>query len=70
MRSEPGVVVWGAEEPGDVETNAVGPVGLTESVSCTELREGVRWATDVVAAGASAESLLATFGTAKTEAKS
>ena len=65
-----GVIVWGAGEPGEVETGAVEPVGLTGSFPCTELREGVGWATDVVAAGASAESSLAAVGTAKTEAKS
>eukprot|EP00904_Undaria_pinnatifida_P004282 jgi/Undpi1/13855/HiC_scaffold_9.g03506.m1 len=59
MRSEKGVVVWGAEEPGEVETDAVGPAGSTESVLCTELREGVGWATDIVAAEASAEFSLA-----------
>ena len=69
MRSEKGVIVCGAGAPGDVETGAVGPVGLTGSVPCTELREGVGWATDVVAAGAFADSSLATVGTAKTEAK-
>ena len=70
MRSEKGVIVWGAGEPGEVETGAVGPVGSTGSVPCTELREGVGWATDVVAVGASTESSLATVGTAKNEAKS
>ena len=70
MRSEKGVIVWGVGEPGEAETGAVGPVDLTGSVPCTELREGVGWAIDVVAAGASAESSLATVGTVKTEAKS
>ena len=41
MRFEDCVIVWGTGEPGEVETDAVGPVGLTESVPCTELREGV-----------------------------
>ena len=31
MRSEKGVIVWGAGEPGEVETDAVEPVGSTES---------------------------------------
>ena len=69
MRSEKGVIVWDAGDPAEVETGAVGPVGLTGSVPCTELREGVGWATDVVAAVASAEFSLDTVGTAKTEAK-
>ena len=46
MRSEKNVVVWGAGKPGEVETDAVGPVGSTKLV-----REGVGWATDFVAAG-------------------
>ena len=70
MRSEKGVIVWGGGDPGEVEPGAVGPVGLTGSVPCTELREEVGWATDVVAAGASAESSLVTVGTTKTETKS
>ena len=70
MRSEKAVIVWGAGDPGEVGTGAVEPVGSTGSVPCSELRKGVGWATDVVAAGASAESSLATVGTAKTEAKS
>ena len=70
MRSEECVIVWGAGETGEVQTGAVGPVGSTESVSCTKLREGVDWVTDVVAAGASAEPSLTEVGTAKTEAKS
>ena len=70
MRSEKGVIVWGAGDPGEVGTGAVGRVGSTGSVPCTELREGVGRATDVVAAGTSAESSLATVGTAKAEAKS
>ena len=70
MRSEKGVIVWDAGEPRGVETGTVGPVGSTRPVPCTELWEGVGWATGVVAAGASAESSQATVGTAKTEAKS
>ena len=70
MRSEEGVIVWDAGDPGEVEMGAIGPVGSTGSVPCTELRGGVGWATDVVAAGASAEPPLATMGTEKTEAKS
>ena len=69
MRSEKGVVVWGAGEPGEVKTGAVGPVGSTGSVPCTELREGVGWATDVVAAGASAESVPPSMGMANPEAQ-
>ena len=63
MRSEKGVITWGAGEPGEVETGGVGPVGSTGSVPCTDPREGVGWATEVVAAGAFAESSLATVGT-------
>ena len=70
MRSEDCVIVWGAGQPGKVGTDAVGPVGSTESVPCTELREGVGWATDAVAAGALAEPSLTAVGTTKTEAKS
>ena len=70
MRSGDCVIVRGAGEPGEVEMDAVGPVSSTGSVPCTELREGVAWATDVVVAGASAEPSLAAVGTAKTEAKS
>ena len=70
MRSEQGVIVWGAGEPDEVDTGVDGPVGSTGLVYCTELREGVGWATDLVTSGASAESSLATACTAKTEAKS
>ena len=45
-------------------------MGSTESVPCTELREGVGWTTDVVVAEVSAEPSLTAMGTAKTEAKS
>ena len=65
MRSEKGVIVYGAGDPGEVMTGPVGPVDSTGLVPCTELREGVGWAIDVVAVGASAESPLATVGTAK-----
>ena len=70
MRSGKGVIVWGAGEPREVETHPAGPVGSTQSVPCTNRRDGIGWATDVVAAESSAESSLATVGTAKTEAKS
>ena len=69
MQFEKRVNVWGAGDPGEVGTGAIGPVGSTRSVPCTQLRDGVHMATDVVAAGASAESSLATVGTAKNEAK-
>ena len=69
MWSGKGVIVWGAGEPDEIETDAVGPVGSTESVSCTELREGVGWAIDAVAAGASAEPSLTAVGTEKIEEK-
>ena len=70
MRSEDCIIVWGAGEPSEVETGAVGAAGSTESVLCTELREGVSWTTDVVVAGDSAEPSLTAVDTAKTEAKS
>ena len=70
MRSEDCVIVWGAGEPSEVETDVVGTVGSTESVPCTELCEGIGWAADVVAAGASAEPSLTAVGTTKTEEKS
>ena len=65
MRSEDCVIVWGAGEPGDVETDVVGPAGSTELAPCTKLREGVGWTTDVVVAEASAEPSLTVVGTAK-----
>ena len=43
MRSENCVIVWGAGELGEVETDAVGPVDSTESVPCTQLLEWVGW---------------------------
>ena len=58
MRSEDCVIVWGPGEPGELETNAVGPAGSAELVPSTELREGVGWTTGVVATGASAEPSL------------
>ena len=70
MRSEDGFTVGGAGEPGEAGTDAVGPVVSTESVPCLGLLEGVSWATAVAAAGASAEVVLTSVGTAKTEAKS
>ena len=69
MRSEDGFTVGGAGEPGEAGTDAVGPVGSTESVPCVGLLEGVGWATAVAAAGASAEPVPTAVGTAKTEAK-
>ena len=69
-RSEECVIVWGAGEPGEVGTDAIGLAGSTGSVPCTELWEGVGWTTDVVAAGASAEPSLTAMGAAKTGAKS
>ena len=70
MRSEDGFTVWGAGEPGEAGADAVGPVVSTESAPCVELLEGVGWATVVAAAGASAEPVPTSVGTAKTEAKS
>ena len=70
MRSEDGFTVWGAGELGEAGADAVGPVFSTESVPCVELLEGVGWATIVESAGASAELVPTSVGTAKTEAKS
>ena len=70
MRSEDGFAVWGAGVPGEAEADAVGPVVSTGSVPCVELLEGVGWATVVAAAGASAEPVPTSVGTAKTETKS
>ena len=69
MRSEDGVTVGGAGEPGEEGADAVGPVVSTESVPSVGLLEGVGWATVVAAAGASAEPVPTSVGTAKTEAK-
>ena len=68
MRSEDGFTVGGAEEPGEAGADTVGPVVSTESVTCVGLLEGVGWATAVAAAGASAEPVPTSVGTAKTEA--
>ena len=70
MRSEDGFTVWGAGEPGEAAADAVGPVVSTESVPCLGLLEGVGWATVVAAAGALAEPVPDSVGTAKTNAKS
>ena len=70
MRSEDGFTVAGAGEPGEAGADAVGPVVSTESVSCAGFLEGVGWATAVAAAGASAEPVPTSVGTAKIEAKS
>ena len=68
MRSEDGVTVGGAGEPGEEGADAVGPVVSTESVPCVGLLGGVGWATAVATAGASAEPVPTSVGTAKTEA--
>ena len=70
MRSEDGLTVWGAREPGEAGADAVGPVASTESAPCVGLPEGVGWATAVAAAGASPEPLPISVGTAITETKS
>ena len=70
MRSEDGFTVGGAGEPGKAGADAVGPVVSTESVPCVGLLEGVGWATAVAAAGASAEPVPTSVGTANTEARS
>ena len=70
MRSEDGFAVGGAGEPGETGADTVGPVVSTESVPCVELlQKGVDWATVVAAAGAYAEPVPTSVGTAKTEAK-
>ena len=58
----------GAGEPGEAGADAVGPVVSTKSVPCVGLLEGVGWATAVAAAEASAEPVLTSVCTAKTEA--
>ena len=60
----------GAPESGEAGADAVGSVVSAESVPCIELPEGVSWTTVVAAAGASAEPVPTSVGTAKTEAKS
>ena len=67
MRSEDGITVWGTGEPGEAGADVVGPVVSTEAVPCVGLLERVGWATAVAAAGASAEPVLTSVGTAKTE---
>ena len=59
----------GAPESGEAGADAVGSVVSAESVPCIELPEGVSWTTVVAAAGASAEPVPTSVGTAKTEAK-
>ena len=61
--SEDGFTVGGAEEPGEAGADAV----PTASVPCVGLLEGVGWATAVAAAGASAEPVPTSVGTAKTQ---
>ena len=70
MRSEGGFAVGGAEEPGDTGVDAIGPVVTTESVPGVELLEkGVGWANVVAEAGAHAEPVPTSLGTAKIEAQ-
>ena len=70
MWSEDGFTVGGAGEPGEAGADTIRPVVSTESVPCVELLEkGVGWATAVAAAGATAEPVLTSVGTAKAESK-
>ena len=70
MRPEHGFAVGSAGEPGETGAGTVGQVVLTESVPCVRLLEkGVGWVTVAAAAGASAEPVPTSVGTAKTEAK-
>ena len=70
MLSEGGFAVGGAGESGETGADTVGPAATTKWVPCVELLErGVGWATVLAAAGASAEPMPASVGTAKTEAK-
>ena len=69
MRSEDGFAVGGAGRPGETGVDTVEPAVSIESVPCVELLEGVDWATVVAAAGASAEPVPTSVGTAKTEPK-
>ena len=68
MRSENGSTVGGVGKPGEARADAVGHVVSTESVPRVGLLDGVGWATAVAAAGASAEPVPTSLGTAKTEA--
>ena len=71
MRYEGAFAVGGAGAPGETGADTVGPVVTTEAVPCVELLEkGVGWATVVAAAGACAEPVPTSVGTAKTQAKS
>ena len=70
MRSEDGFTLGGAGEPAEAGADAVKLVVSTESVSCVGLLEGVGWATVVAAAGASAEPVSTSVGTAKIESES
>ena len=68
MQSEDGFTAGGAGELGEAGADAVRPLVSTLSVPCVGPREGVGWATAVAAAGASAEPVPTSVGTAKTEA--
>ena len=67
-RSNDGFTVGGIGEQGEAGADAVGPVDSTASVPWVGLLEGVGWATAVAAAGASAEPVPTSVGTAETEA--
>ena len=67
MWSKDGFTVGGIGESGEAGADVVGPVVSTESVPCVGLLEGVGWATAVAAAGASAEPVPTSVGTAKTQ---
>ena len=70
MRSEDGFAAGGTGEPGETGADTFGPVFLTESAPYVELLEKeVGSATVVAAAGASAEPVPTSVGTAKTEEK-
>ena len=68
MRPQDGITVGGIGEPDEAGADAVGPVVSTESVPCVGFLERVGWVTAVAAAGASAEPVPTSVGTAKTEA--
>ena len=70
MRSADGFAVGGAAETGETWTDTVGPAVSTESVPGVELLEkGVGWANVVAEAGAHAEPVPTSLGTAKIEAQ-
>ena len=69
MLSEDGFTVRGIGKPGEAGADVVGPVVSNESVPCVGLREVFGRATTVAAAGASAEPVPTSVGTARPKRK-